>query len=261
MLFNQIVFGPIHSRRLGVSLGINLLPEDIKICTFNCIYCECGWGDEPAEAMHALPLHCGETEQIIPVIEKKLQELKAQNIHLDSITYSGNGEPTMHPQFGEITKNLIRLRDRYFPQTIITCLSNSTQLHRPDVIDALREIDNPIMKLDTGIQSTFELINKPFSKISVTEICKALSEFHGNLTVQTLFLKGELDNGVKIDNTTETEVSAWLDCLKIINPHTVMLYPIDRETPAKKLEKIEKNVLEKIAERVGELGIKALAYS
>jgi len=257
MLFNQIVFGPVHSRRLGVSLGINLLPEDIKLCTYNCIYCECGWG----ETEEILPYRMLPAETIVPVLEEKFTKLKSENVHLDSITYSGNGEPTVHQQFAEITEQLIRLRNAYFPQTIITCLSNSTQLHRPDVLRALQLIDNPIMKLDTGIQQTFEQINKPFSKMYVADICNYLCQFQGKLTVQTLFLKGELDDGTKIDNTTETELSAWLACLKTIKPHTVMLYPIDRETPAKKLEKIEKAVLEQIAKRVGEvLGIKAIVY-
>jgi wyosine [tRNA(Phe)-imidazoG37] synthetase (radical SAM superfamily) len=256
MLFNQIVFGPIHSRRLGVSLGINLLPEDVKLCTFNCIYCECGWG----ETEQILPEKWLPLKKIIPVVEEKLKDLMVKGVHLDSITYSGNGEPTMHPQFGDITKILIRLRDKYFPQAIITCLSNSTQLYRSKVIRALRQIDNPVMKLDTGIQRTFQLINKPFSKMSVAKICNHLTKFDGDLTVQTLFLKGEWDDGTKIDNTTEEEVEAWLNCLKIIKPHTVMLYPIDRETPAKNLEKIEKEVLQQIAERVKLLGIKALVY-
>ena len=256
MLFKQIIFGPVHSRRLGVSLGINLLPEDIKLCTYNCIYCECGWG-ETEELLSSKLLS---PDIIVPVWEEKFNELKSQHVHLDSITYSGNGEPTVYPQFGKLTEELIRLRNMYFPQTIITCLSNSTQLHRLDVLHALQAIDNPIMKLDTGIQTTFEQINKPFSSISVEDICTYLCEFQGNLTIQTLFLKGVLDDGTKIDNTTEEELSAWLDCLKSIKPHTAMLYPIDRKTPAKKLEKIEKAVLEQIAKRVGELGIKPLVY-
>lgn len=256
MLFNQIIFGPVQSRRLGTSLGINLLPEDIKLCTYNCIYCECGW----AETEELLPSKFLPLENIVSVLEEKFKLMKINQVHLDSITYSGNGEPTVHPQFGAITEQLMRLRDRYFPQTIITCLSNSTQLHRADVLEALRLIDNPIMKLDTGIQQTFELINKPFFPIDVAEICDYLTQFQGNLTIQTLFLKGELDDGTKIDNTTEAELAAWLDCLNAINPHTVMLYPIERETPAKKLVKIEKEVLHQIAKRVGELGIKALVY-
>ena len=256
MLFNQIIFGPVRSRRLGVSLGINLLPEDIKLCTYDCVYCECGWG-ETAEILSSklLPI-----ETIVPVLEEKFKALKDNNIHLDSITYSGNGEPTVHPQFGAITEQLMRLRDAYFPQTIITCLSNSTQLHRPDVLRALQLIDNPIMKLDTGIQATFEQINKPFSKMYVADIVAHLAKFQGNMTVQTLFLKGELEDGTKIDNTTEAELSAWLDCLKSLKPHTAMLYPIDRETPAKNLVKIEKDVLREIAERVENLGIKAKVY-
>ena len=256
ILFNKIIFGPVNSRRLGKSLGINLLPEDIKICSMNCIYCECGWAkiDEILQSK-LLP-----ADEIISVIAERFQKMHQDNIHIDSITYSGNGEPTIHPQFGEITREIIRLRNIYFPKTIITCLSNSTQLHREDVLHALMSIDNPLMKLDAGTQTVFEQINKPFAQVSIDDICDKLCMFNGKSSIQTLFLRGHLDDGTPIDNTTDEEVAAWINRLQYIRPQRVILYPIDRETPAKQLVKIDKDELGKIAEKVEAIGIKTEVY-
>jgi wyosine [tRNA(Phe)-imidazoG37] synthetase (radical SAM superfamily) len=255
ILFDKIVFGPILSRRLGRSLGINLLPETEKVCSMNCIYCECGWGS--VEAIQHKLLSANE---IISVLTRRFEQMYHDKIQIDSITYSGNGEPTIHPQFAEITQAIIALRNTYFPQTIITCLSNSTQLHRNDVLEALKSIDNPLMKLDTGTQSMYELINLPFSNIKLDDICKNLQKFEGKLVVQTLFLRGKLDNNLIVDNTSNEEVEAWLECLSDIRPYKVILYPIDRETPVKCLEKIDKNTLNKIAKKVQLLGIETETY-
>jgi wyosine [tRNA(Phe)-imidazoG37] synthetase (radical SAM superfamily) len=256
ILFNKIVFGPVQSRRLGVSLGINLLPEHVKVCSMNCIYCECGWGKGETGLSSKLISH----EEMIPVLEERFRQLHHDRVKIDSITYSGNGEPTMHPQFYHINQTIIRLRDMYFPETIITCLSNSTQLHRADVLAALKSIDNPLMKLDAGTQFMFELINKTFSHIDLDVICENLRKFEGRLSIQTLFLRGILDDGSIVDNTTTEEVDMWLERIKYIHPHTVILYPIDRETPVKQLEKIDKDALNKIGERVRSFGIKTEVY-
>ncbi|MDR1182046.1 MAG: radical SAM protein [Bacteroidales bacterium] len=254
MLFDKIIFGPVHSRRLGRSLGINLLPETVKVCSMNCIYCECGWGrGEDALFSKFLPY-----EEIISVLRERFQQMRCERVEIDSITYSGNGEPTIHPQFAKINQSLIELRNTYFSGTIITCLSNSTQLHRNDVLEALKTIDNPLMKLDAGTQSVFELINKPFSHLSLDVITDNLRKFNGKLSIQTLFLRGTLDDGTIVDNTTEKEVDMWLERLKSINPHTVILYPIDRKTPAKQLEKIDKETLNSIAQRVQACGMKTI---
>ena len=255
ILFQKILFGPIHSRRLGRSLGINLLPEDLKLCTFNCVYCECGWAKTDKIIYDKLL----SKETIISVLRQRFAELHQQGLEIDSITYSGNGEPTLHPDFAAVTDELIRLRNKYFPQTVISCLSNSTQLFRQDVFEALQKIDNRILKLDAGQQRTLDLINKPFAPISIDEITNNLAKFNGDLTVQTLFLRGESD-GQTIDNTTDEEVEAWLERLKIIKPQKVMMYPIDRETPAKNLKKISKEEMETIAEKVQRLGITTLIY-
>ncbi len=255
ILFDKVIFGPIHSRRLGNSLGINLMPEDIKYCTFNCIYCECGWA-QTSEVEYRHLLHA---KEMIPILETRFQQLHDNGTQIDSITYSGNGEPTLHPEFEEITNKIIELRNQYYPNTIISCLSNSTQLHRPDVLRTLQAIDNPLLKLDAGTQSMFDAINQPFKHIDIDELTENLCKFNGQLTIQTLLLRG-MHDGKIIDNTTIEEVQAWLERIKQIHPHTVMLYPIDRETPEKELIKLSKEELEKVKEKVEQLGIKTLIY-
>jgi wyosine [tRNA(Phe)-imidazoG37] synthetase (radical SAM superfamily) len=254
MLFDKIIFGPVHSRRLGRSLGINLLPENVKLCSMDCIYCECGWGRGEENSYFKLL----SSEEIIPVLSEHFFQMHHNQMEIDSITYSGNGEPTIHPQFAKINQAIIELRNKYFPGTIITCLSNSTQLYRDDVVEALKRIDNPLMKLDAGTPSVFSLINNPFSHIKLDVICDNLRKFNGKLSIQTLFLRGILDDGTIVDNTTEIEVEKWIERLRYINPHTVFLYPIDRETPAKQLEKIDKDTLNSIARRVQEYGMKTM---
>lgn len=256
ILFNDIIFGPIHSRRLGCSLGINLLPKNIKLCTFNCIYCECGWG-KTKEVDYSL-LH--KAADMLPVMEEFMRQLKGKGTVPDSITYSGNGEPTLHPEFGVITDGLIRLRDTYFPKAIITCLSNATQLHRPDVVAALQKIENPLLKLDAGTQETFVRMNQPFVDLDIETLTRQLEAFQGKLTIQTMFLRGTLDDGTVIDNTMEAEISAWLERIRRISPHTVMLYPIDRETPARQLVKVGAEVLNPIADRLRIMGITPKVY-
>jgi len=256
ILFDKIVFGPVNSRRLGKSLGINLLPDTVKVCSMDCIYCECGWGDKKSvQKCKLLP-----ASEIIFVLKKQFEQMHNDKIKIDSITYSGNGEPTLHQQFAEITDEIISLRNKYFPQTIITCLSNSTQLHRNDVRNALKSIDNPLMKLDVGTQSAFELINKPFSDMKLNDICENLKEFGNKRVIQTLFLRGKLDNNMVVDNTIDEEVAAWIKRLAYIQPHKVILYSIDRETPAKQLEKIDKNILLQIATKVQTLGIETECF-
>ena len=256
VLYNDIIFGPIHSRRLGCSLGINLLPKIIKLCTFNCIYCECGWAQ--TKEIDYDKLH--KASEMIPVMEDYMRQLLEKGVIPDSITYSGNGEPTLHPEFGLITKSLIKLRDKYFPKAIISCLSNSTQLHRPDVVEALKLMENPMLKLDAGTQETLNKMNQPFVDLDIEALTRQLMAFNGNLTIQTMFLRGTMDDGTPVDNTTEVEVDAWLERIRRIRPHTVMLYPIDRETPAHQLKKVGAEVLEPIAERIRLMGITAKVY-
>jgi len=254
-LWDKIAFGPIQSRRLGNSLGINVSPTTKKICSFDCIYCECGWTLEKIID----PIDFYSVEEITEAIEKKLQECSAGNTPVDSITFSGNGEPTLHPNFCQIIDNLIVLRDKYYPKTAITCLSNATQLANKYVLSVLQKIENPVLKLDVVTESLFQLINKPTIDISVNEIIKQLQKMNGNIILQSLFFKGIFDNQT-FNNAEEPHLSLWIDTVKQLYPRQVMLYSLDRSTPAQGLEKITTEELQKIALKLQQFGIQAKVY-
>lgn len=250
-LFNDIIFGPVRSRRLGLSLGINLLPPYSKICSFNCIYCECGWNPKGTAPKF------NKREDVKKLLRDKLFEMVNAGNPPDVITFAGNGEPTLHPQFAEIIDDTIETRDEFSPETKISVLSNATQIGRPEIREALLKIDNNILKLDSAFDETVRLIDNPQGKYSVADTVANMKLFDGNLTIQTLFLQGECD-GRKVDNTTEREVSAWLKLIEEIKPREVMIYTIDRDTPAPNLEKVYIDELQAIAEKVRALGIKTV---
>lgn len=249
ILFDKIVFGPIHSRRLGVSLGMNLLPTDGKLCSFDCIYCECGLNeDRRTHSKHPA------REEVKEALIQKLTSMQTEGIAPDVITFAGNGEPTMHPDFGGIIDDTIATRNRFFPNAKIAVLSNSTMLHKEAVFQALNKIEDNIMKLDSVLDSRIRQLNAPNSpSFTYDKLLQQLCRFEGNLIIQTMFLKGELD-GENIDNTTEPEIAGWLEALKQINPKQVMIYTIDRETPVKALRKVTKEELEIIADRARKEG-------
>jgi wyosine [tRNA(Phe)-imidazoG37] synthetase (radical SAM superfamily) len=253
-LFEEIIFGPIKSRRLGVSLGVNLLPEDYKYCTYDCLYCECGW---TLDNKTKLKLHS--REEIAEALDSKLAEMKADNQAPDNITFAGNGEPTVHPDFASIIDDTIALRDKYFPDAKISVLSNATQIHKKSIVEALNKVDQNILKLDSAIDNTYQLINRPKAKINVSTLVERMKVFNGNLSIQTLFVRGNY-KGEHFDNTTDNEVNKWLELLKIINPKNVMIYPIDRDTPHSDLEKIDALTLDKIGEKVKDLGFEVHIY-
>ncbi len=243
-LFNQIIFGPVRSRRLGVSLGVNLLPVDAKICSFDCIYCECGFNTTMKET--PLPTR----SQVFESLEAKLQQMKADNELPDVITFAGNGEPTLHPEFEGVIDDTILLRDRYCPQSKVSVLSNSTRVHKPEVFRALQKVENNIMKFDSAFDETVQRLDRPVGKsFTVKWVIDQLKKFDGRLIIQTMFLRGMV-GGSMLDNTTDTEVEAWIAALHEINPQQVMIYTIDRETPTTGLQKIPLTELEKIAARV-----------
>ena len=252
-LYNNIIFGPIRSRRLGLSLGVNLLPVESKLCSFDCIYCECGWNDE-----HPGKRRFNAREDAAQMLDETLARMVAEGTPPDVITFAGNGEPTMHPDFEHIIDDTIALRDKFAPNAKVSVLSNATQLHREGVIRALRKVDNPILKLDSAIDTTAHLINKPCGNYSVENIIEQLSAFGKEFVLQTMFLRGEY-NGNHIDNTTESEIMAWLAVVEHLRPRSVMVYSIDRATPCKTLQKVEREELDKIAERVRALGIECSA--
>lgn len=246
MLFDSIVYGPIRSRRLGVSLGVNLMPTTAKLCTFDCVYCECGW-NQPI--LHpTLPTRD-------EVREALRTQLSAHQSQLDVITFSGNGEPTLHPDFLGIIEDTCALRDEYCPKAKVSVLSNSTQLGRKDVVEALRLCDNRILKLDSAIDTTMRLVDKPVNaQLTVGQVVEWLKVFDGDFTLQTCFLRGVYEGHV-IDNTTDEELKAWYDIVDTLRPKQVMIYVIDRETPLKTLEKIPANKMEAIAAPLRKKGI------
>ncbi len=223
-----------------------------KLCTFDCIYCECGFNQPVSHPV--LPTR----EEVKTALEKKLQTLAAEGVLLDVITFSGNGEPTLHPDFLGIIEDTCHLRDVYCPQAKVSVLSNSTQLGRKDVVEALRLCDNRILKLDSAIDATMRLIDQPVnSNLTVAQIEAYLSVFNGDFTLQTCFLRGE-HRGQRIDNTTTEELTAWYAAVERLQPKQVMIYVIDRATPVKTLEKVSREEMERIAAPLRAKGIEVI---
>ncbi|MDO4158859.1 MAG: radical SAM protein [Prevotellaceae bacterium] len=249
VIYPSPIFGPVHSRRLGISLGINLMPADGKICSFDCIYCECGFN-----ADHRPKLRRPSREDVAKALEKKLEEMKADGQLPDVLTFAGNGEPTAHPHFAGIIDDTIALRDKYCPKAKVSVLSNTTFANRKDVHDALMRVDNNILKLDTIDPDYINKVNRPTGiRYDVNEIIETMKSFNGHVIVQTMFMRGTID-GEDVDNTGEKYVKPWLETIKKINPSQVMIYTIDRETPDHDLLKAPKEVLDAIRDRVIEEG-------
>ncbi len=249
VIYPSPIFGPVHSRRLGISLGINLLPGDGKVCSFDCIYCECGFNAD-YRPTKKLPTR----EEVAAALEAKLREMAAEGITPDVLTFAGNGEPTSHPDFPEIIDDTIRLRDVLCPNAKVSVLSNSTFLHREGVCKALARVDNNILKLDTVSENYIHTVDRPTSTYDVKAVIKAMKLFEGRCIIQTMFLKGEF-NGKDVDNTGEEYVAPWLDAVREIAPREVMIYTIDRETPAHGLLKASPAELDTIRDRVIAAGI------
>jgi wyosine [tRNA(Phe)-imidazoG37] synthetase (radical SAM superfamily) len=249
MLFPSTIFGPVKSRRLGVSLGINLLPNDSKICSFNCIYCECGYNTGAKNA------HIPTREEVRKALETKLAEMKSAGEKPDVLTFAGNGEPTLHPDFEGIIDDTVVLRNQYFPNAKVSVLSNSSEILKESVFRALHKADNNILKLDSAIENTIKILDRPNAPhFSVERLIENLCRFNGKLIIQTMFVRGQHEGNL-IDNTTETELSAWLAALQKIKPAQVTIYTIDRATPEKNLQKVPVAELNAIAEKVKKTGI------
>ena len=245
VLFNSTIFGPIHSRRLGVSLGINLMPNDGKVCSFDCVYCEAGYNSQ-GKGTTGLP----KREKVEEDLERKLREMKENDQQLDVITFSGNGEPTLHPDFPEILDDVLKLRDKFYPDAKVSVLTNSTKIFTPAVAEALKKADNNILKLDSGIEHTMRLIDCPTSpNFTVKKVVDSLKQFSGTGVIQTMLLRGE-HGGEKIDNTTPEELEALIKAYKEIKPREIMIYSLDRSTPEERLIKVEKPELEKIGQQI-----------
>ena len=251
VLFTSTIFGPIHSRRLGVSLGINLMPNDGKICSFDCLYCEAGYN---AQGIGTTGV--AKRETLKKLLRNKLKSMKEAGENLDVITFSGNGEPTLHPQFKEIVHDVITLRNQYYPDAKVTVLSNATMAGRPNVIAALKQVDNNVLKLDSAVARTMRQINRPTSpNVLPLGIIEDLKAFGGKCIVQTMMVRGEHDGNI-IDNTTDAEIDALINAYIAIKPREIMLYSIDRKTPEQKLVKVPVEDLKRIAKHIeAETGI------
>ena len=257
VIYPSPIFGPVHSRRLGISLGINLLPADGKVCSFDCIYCECGFNRD-----HRPTLPLPTPEQVSQKLEEKLQKMTASGQLPDVLTFAGNGEPTCHPQFADIIDDTIRLRDKYCPKAKVSVLSNSTMIHRQSVHDALMRVDNNILKLDTVNPIYINKVDRPNTAYDVRQIIERMKAFNGHIIIQTMFMRGTISSmfnvqrsTFNVDNTGEEFVAPWLDAIREIRPQQVMVYTIDRETPTKGLEKASREQLDAIRDRVIALGI------
>jgi wyosine [tRNA(Phe)-imidazoG37] synthetase (radical SAM superfamily) len=248
-LFDEIIFGPVISRRLGVSLGINLLPVNSKVCSFDCIYCECGRNPRKGQSGNRLP---GQ-EEVRTRLEEVLKDSVSKNRFPDVITFAGNGEPTLHPRFAEIIDDTIELRNRHAPQARIAVLSNATMLHRPSVFNALLKVDDNIQKIDSAFEETIRLMDCPAPGFQLEKTVEQLRKFEGKVTIQTMFIQAEYQ-GKTIDNTTDREIEAWITLLKKIKPSRVMIYTIARDTPVESIKKISSAQLNGIAKKVKDAG-------
>ena len=253
IIYPSPIFGPVHSRRLGISLGINLMPADGKICSFDCIYCECGFN-----ADHRPTKPIPTRDEVAKKLEQTLQRMSAEGQLPDVLTFAGNGEPTCHPHFAEIIGDTIHLRNQYCPQAKVCVLSNSTMIHHKSVHDALMQVDDNILKLDTVNPLYINKVDRPNSNYDINTIIERMKAFNGHIIIQTMFMCGQYQ-GESVDNTNEQYVSPWLDAVKQINPQQVMVYTIDRETPAQGLEKASREQLNTIRDRVIAAGIPCTA--
>ena len=255
IIYPSPIYGPVHSRRLGISLGINLMPADGKICTFDCIYCECGYNSDRRTRSHH-----PSRQQVAEALECQLRKMHDDNQHPDVLTFAGNGEPTSHPDFPSIIDDTIRLRDELCPKAKVSVLSNSTFITKPAIREALMRVDNNILKLDTVNADYIRRVDRPTQpSYNVESIIENMKLFEGHIIVQTMFMRGTTDEGLDVDNTSEDFVAPWLEAIKDIRPQEVMIYTIDRETPDSHLLKATHEELDAIKARVETLGIPCTA--
>ncbi len=245
VMFSDTVFGPIHSRRLGTSLGVNLSPRDGKVCTFDCLYCEAGYNAQ-GPGTTGLPRRA----EVARLLEERLLQLRDDGTTIDVITFSGNGEPTVNPDFPGIIDDTMALRDRYFPEAKVSVLTNSTMLGRSDTTEALRRVDNCILKLDSAVAQTVRLLDRPTSPaFDVEKVIGRLAEFGHAAIIQTMLTRGS-HAGAAVDNTTDAEIGALIDAYRRIGPREIMLYSLDRPTPELSLQRVPREELEAVAARI-----------
>ena len=253
VIYPSPIFGPVHSRRLGLSLGINLQPSDGKVCTFDCVYCECGFN-----ADHRPRMQRPSREEVYYALEKQLITMASRNELPDVLTFAGNGEPTTHPHFHEIINDTIRLRDNYCPEAKVSVLSNATMITKDSVREALMKVDNNILKLDTVNPDYIKKVDRPTGHYDVSQLIEAMKLFKGHIIIQTMFMKGHINNE-DISNISDSYVLPWLETVKAIAPQEVMVYTIDRETPSPHLAKATREELDAIRDLVIAQGIPCIA--
>jgi wyosine [tRNA(Phe)-imidazoG37] synthetase (radical SAM superfamily) len=253
VIYSSPIFGPIHSRRLGVSLGVNLMPGDGKVCTFDCIYCECGFN-----ADHRPTRRRPTREEVCKALERQLNKMKKNGEKPDVITFAGNGEPTAHPDFLGIIEDTLVLRNLYFPEAKVAVLSNATLIARENVFKGLMLVDDNILKLDTVNDNYIQHINRPLLYYSAKDQINQMKRFRGHIMIQSMFLKGTYE-GKDVSNVSDEYVKPWLDAIRKIKPQRVMVYTIDRETPATELQKATPEELDAIVAKVRAAGFEAEA--
>ena len=243
--FDKIVFGPIYSRRLGSSLGVNILPQEGKMCNFDCVYCECGWNRD-GRSSSRFPV----AEEVADALEIALKRAASESVRIDSITFSGNGEPTLNPEFAAIVDVTVRLRDSYCPQAKVSVLSNATTLSRPGVFEALQKVDNPILKIDAASDELIGRINQPCGKYSLSQVVENLKRFDGNFILQTMFLRSP-----DFDTTAQENIDSWIDIVLQLRPREVMVYTIARATPDSRLGKCTVEQMKMLTKPLADAGI------
>ena len=253
LIYPSPIFGPIKSRRLGISLGVNIMPGDGKWCSFDCVYCECGLNKDhhPKEPLPT-------PEEVHDKLESTLQQMRESGERLDVITFSGNGEPTMHPMFSRIVDNVLSLRNEYYPEAKVTVLSNSTQIYRQDVFDALMKVDNALMKMDTVSEKYIHTVDQPAGNYNLQLIVERLADMNGHAVIQTMFMKGSIKDRdgktVSVDNCNDEYITPYIEALKKIKPRQVMIYTLDREWPTEGLEKADHETMDRIADKIRNAG-------
>jgi wyosine [tRNA(Phe)-imidazoG37] synthetase (radical SAM superfamily) len=253
-LSDGVTYGPVQSRRLGASLGVNILPFGVKVCSFNCNYCQCGWTtdtvDDAALAKYAWP----SAREIGEGLRKALQELQSQGRKLDCITLAGNGEPTLHPDFLRVIRTLLAVRDEVMPHVRSDILSNAAHLDREQVVLGLNLLDERYMKLDAGSEGQFLNMNSPVTEVGIWDIMQNLPKLK-DFIVQAMFTHG------RRDNTDEKSVVDWIQAVKRVKPKSVQIYSVDRFPADAKITRVERGLLEEIGQALtAQTGIPAEVF-
>lgn len=249
-LQDETVYGPVYSRRLGTSLGINPLPLSYKFCDFDCVYCQYGWTPEKKGRERLKRV-----AELAREIEDAFRKLADAGHRVDCITIAGNGEPTIHPDFPEFVTALLKLRDHYFPGVKTGILSDASQAYRPEIKEALEKLDERYMKLDAGSPELIEQINRPRGNFNYDKMLKGLKNLKA-IVIQSLFMQGSYDN------TGEIALREWSQTVRMLQPREVQIYTIDRRPADAGLRKVPSEELQRIARFCrSETGVPSIVFN